>query len=210
MRVVRGIKNALLNDVHELSAMLKTDQWHIRATYGNIRALQNDFGLTEPYPMQTISRNLPDEAATLAAGEAIGRLLGAQPSPTLQLHVDLIGNLGAGKTTLVRGVLRGLGYTGRVKSPTYPLLENYRVGDLNLAHFDLYRLETPEAFIEAGFDESFLGPGVRFVEWPAQAGRHLPKADWRLTLTDAPQGGRLISAEALNPAAAALLAHLTL
>ena len=67
MRVVRGIKNALLNDVHELSAMLKTDQWHIRATYGNIRALQNDFGLTEPYPMQTISRNLPDEAATLAA-----------------------------------------------------------------------------------------------------------------------------------------------
>lgn len=160
--------------------------------------------------MQMISRNLPDEAATLAAGEAIGRLLGAQPSPTLRLHVDLVGDLGAGKTTLVRGVLRGLGYTGRVKSPTYPLLESYRVGDLNLAHFDLYRLESPEAFLEAGFDESFVGPGVRFVEWPAQAGPHLPPADWILALTASPSGGRVLSISASSPAGATWLAHLVL
>lgn len=158
--------------------------------------------------MQTLSRTIPDEAATLAAGEAIGRLLSAQPASSLRLQVNLMGDLGAGKTTLVRGVLRGLGYAGRVKSPTYPLLETYRVGDLSLAHFDLYRLEAPEAFIEAGFDESFVGPGVRFVEWPAQAGRHLPAADWRLTLTEAPQGGRTMSIEALSPDGAVLLADL--
>lgn len=176
-----------------------------------MRALQNDFGLNElSNPMPMISRHLPDEAATLAAGEAIGRLLGAQPSPSLRHHIDLIGDLGAGKTTLVRGVLRGLGFSGRVKSPTYPLLESYRVGDLNLDHFDLYRLETPEAFIEAGFDERFFGPGVRFVEWPAQAGRYLPEADWHLILTDTPQGDRLLSFEALNPVAAALLGQLTI
>lgn len=202
---------ALVMDVHELSAMLETDQWHIRTTCGNIRALQNDFGLTKPpYSMHTISRILPDEAATLAAGESIGRLLGTQQGSTLRLHVDLVGDLGAGKTTVVRGVLRGLGYTGRVKSPTYPLLENYRVGDLNLAHFDLYRLETPEAFIEAGFDESFVGSGVRFVEWPAQAKPYLPAADWRLTLSETPQEGRLMSIEALSSVGAALLADGTL
>ena len=154
---------------------------------------------------------LPDERATLEAGFALGQCLQeAGLHEGAGFHVQLEGDLGAGKTTLVRGVLRGLGYTGRVKSPTYPLLETYRVGEFNLAHFDLYRLESAEAFTEAGFDEYFAGPGLRFVEWPAQAGRHLPKADWRLTLTDAPQGGRLISAEALNPSTAALLAHLTL
>ena len=159
--------------------------------------------------MQTLVRILPDEAATLAAGEAIGRLLGTQPASNLRLHVNLMGDLGAGKTTLVRGVLRGLGYAGRVKSPTYPLLESYRVGDLNLAHFDLYRLETPDAFVEAGFDESFVGPGVRFVEWPAQAGRYLPPADWQLSLIDASQGGREMSMEALSLSGAVLLADLT-
>ena len=160
--------------------------------------------------MQTLSQTLPDEAATLAAGEAIGRLLGAQPASSLRLHVDLIGDLGAGKTTLVRGVLRGLGYAGRVKSPTYPLLETYRVGDLPLAHFDLYRLESPESFLEAGFEESFAGPGVRFVEWPAQAGPHLPPADWALALTESPSGGRDLSIAASSPVGATLLAHLVL
>ena len=119
--------------------------------------------------MQTISRSIPDEAATLAVGEAIGRVLSAQPAAALQLQVHLIGDLGAGKTTLVRGVLRGLGYDGRVKSPTYPLLETYQVGEVMVAHFDLYRLESPEAFTEAGFEDYFVGPGVRFVEWPDRA-----------------------------------------
>ena len=120
------------------------------------------------------------------------------------LQIRLIGNLGAGKTTLVRGVLRGLGYAGRVKSPTYPLLESYRVGDFDVAHFDLYRLESPDAFTEAGFEELFAGPGLRFVEWPNHAEGRLPVADLQLTLLDTPQGGRALSVEACSPAGAAL------
>lgn len=132
----------------------------------------------------------------MAVGEAIGRLLATAPAPDLHFQGRLIGDLGAGKTTLVRGVLRGLGYEGRVKSPTYPLLETYRVGALNLAHFDLYRLETPEAFVEAGFEELFVGPGVRLVEWPDRAAGYLPPPDWQLTLTENPEGGRQLAIDA--------------
>ena len=155
--------------------------------------------------MPTFSRLLPDDMATLADGEAIGRLLGALPSGQAQLHVNLVGDLGAGKTTLVRGVLRGLGYHGRVKSPTYPLLETYRIGDLNLAHFDLYRLESPDAFVEAGFDEEFSGPGLRFVEWPDRAEGRLPPPDWCLTLTETPDGGRQMTIDAFSTTGAQLL-----
>lgn len=158
--------------------------------------------------MQTLTRSIPDEVATLAAGEAIGRLLAVQNASVLRLHVNLVGDLGAGKTTLVRGVLRGLGYTGRVKSPTYPLLETYQIGDCHLAHFDLYRLETTEAFVEAGFDEYFAGPGVRFVEWPSRAGGCLPVPDWTLSLADAADGGRTLSIEAQTPQGAAMLGQL--
>lgn len=158
--------------------------------------------------MQTLSRTIPDEAATLAAGEAIGRLLAAAPASSLRFQVNLLGDLGAGKTTLVRGVLRGLGYAGRVKSPTYPLLETYQVGDLNLAHFDLYRLESPDAFPEAGFDDVFAGAGVRFVEWPDRAGNRLPPPDWRLTLVDTPEGGREMTIAAVNACGATLLEQL--
>ena len=158
--------------------------------------------------MQTLLRIIPDEAATLAAGEAIGHLLSALPASTLRFQVNLIGDLGAGKTTLVRGVLRGLGHTGRVKSPTYPLLETYSVGMLNLAHFDLYRLESPDGFTEAGFEDIFAGPGIRFVEWPDRAGDRLAIPDWRLTLVDTSEGGRQMTIDAVTPMGAELLERL--
>lgn len=156
---------------------------------------------------RTLSHILSDETATLAAGEAIGRVLSA---PGLHLQVHLIGNLGAGKTTFVRGVLRGLGYDGRVKSPTYPLLETYQVGDVMVAHFDLYRLESPEAFTEAGFEEYLVGPGVRFIEWPDRAETRLPTPDWRLTLTETTTGGRQMTIEPATSAGTVLLAGLVL
>lgn len=158
--------------------------------------------------MQTFPITIPDEAATLASGEAIGRMLAGLPTARAQLHVNLVGDLGAGKTTLVRGVLRGLGYTGRVKSPTYPLLESYRIGNLNLEHFDLYRLESPEAFSEAGFEDYFVGTGLRFVEWPDRAGNRMPTPDWCVTLRDAPEGVRLLSIDAQTPPGIALLERL--
>ena len=155
--------------------------------------------------MQQMSRFLPDEAATLAFGEGIGRALARLTAADVRLHAKLIGDLGAGKTTLVRGVLRGLGYAGRVKSPTYPLLETYKVDPINLAHFDLYRLESPEAFVEAGFEEYFAGPGVRFVEWPDRGGSFLPDADWCISLKEHPTGGRDIAIDARTQSGAALL-----
>lgn len=152
---------------------------------------------------------LSDEAATLAFGEAIGRAIVHVPAGEMSLHANLIGDLGAGKTTLVRGVLRGLGYTGRVKSPTYPLLETYKAADLNLSHFDLYRLETPDAFVEAGFEEYFVGSGVRFVEWPDRAGSFMPGPDWCIFLIEAPEGGRHVTIEAQSAVGASLLGQLS-
>jgi len=119
---------------------------------------------------------LPDENATLELGGAIAR--GLEPGLILFLH----GELGAGKTTLVRGVLRALGYAGRVKSPTYALVELYAVSRLHLHHFDFYRFSDPREWTEAGFRESFDGQKVSLVEWPEKAQGLLPLPDVELTL----------------------------
>jgi tRNA threonylcarbamoyladenosine biosynthesis protein TsaE len=104
--------------------------------------------------------DLPDEAATLALGASLAATL------TPGLKVALEGDLGAGKTTLVRGALRALGHTGAVKSPTYTLVELYVVSGLNLYHFDFYRFTKPEEFLDAGLDEYFDGNGICLAEWP--------------------------------------------
>jgi tRNA threonylcarbamoyladenosine biosynthesis protein TsaE len=120
--------------------------------------------------------DLPDEAATLALGAALAATL------TPGLKVTLEGDLGAGKTTLVRGALRALGHGGAVKSPTYTLVELYVVSGLNLYHFDFYRFNQPEEYLDAGLDEYFAGNGVCLVEWPEQAGPYLPAADLHIRL----------------------------
>ena len=125
---------------------------------------------------------LPDEAATLALGAALSACL--EPG----VVVYLSGELGAGKTTLVRGVLRGLGHTGRVKSPTYTLVEVYEVSRLSLHHFDFYRFHDPREWIDAGFRESFNGRNVSLVEWPQKATGQLPPADLHITLTSSGSG----------------------
>ncbi|APV50102.1 tRNA (adenosine(37)-N6)-threonylcarbamoyltransferase complex ATPase subunit type 1 TsaE [Betaproteobacteria bacterium GR16-43] len=119
---------------------------------------------------------LPDEAATLDLGAAIAR--GLEPG----LTVFLQGELGAGKTTLVRGVLRALGYAGRVKSPTYALVELYDVSRLHLHHFDFYRFSDPREWTEAGFRDTFDGHNVTLVEWPEKAQGLLPSPDVEVTL----------------------------
>lgn len=145
--------------------------------------------------MSVLRFELVDEEATQALGGVIARALPSAPAAS-RFHVDLLGDLGAGKTTLVRAVLRGLGFEGRVKSPTYPLLELYQVAGDQFCHFDLYRLETPEAFSEAGFDEYFSMPGLCFVEWPDRAAGHLPPPDWVVSLSDSAHGGRILEVDA--------------
>lgn len=128
---------------------------------------------------------LPDEAATLAQGAALARILQAG------LTIWLEGDLGAGKTTLTRGILRGLGFTGRVKSPTYTLVESYTVSSLYLYHFDLYRFSDPSEWEDAGFRDYFNPHSVCLIEWADKAEGLLPSPDWIIVLTPEQDGRRI-------------------
>lgn len=121
--------------------------------------------------------------------ETLGAALAAALSPRLQIWLE--GNLGMGKTTLTRGVLRGLGHEGKVKSPTYTLIEPYVVSRLNLYHFDFYRFNSPEEYLDAGLDEYFAGQGVCIVEWPDKALPYLPAPDVEICL-EARENGRFV------------------
>jgi tRNA threonylcarbamoyladenosine biosynthesis protein TsaE len=120
---------------------------------------------------------LPDAAAT----EALGRALAAGARPGRVIH--LRGDLGAGKTTVARGLLRALGHAGRVKSPTYTLVEPYELSSLHFYHFDLYRLKNKEEWEQGGFREYFNAASLCVVEWPERAGELLSSPDLEVHLS---------------------------
>jgi len=99
------------------------------------------------------------------------------------LNVYLHGDLGAGKTTFVRGILRGLGYVGKVKSPTYTLVEQYSVSNYDFYHFDLYRFNDEEEWDAAGFRDYFNAQSVCMIEWPEKAANVLPAPDIHVKLS---------------------------
>lgn len=106
--------------------------------------------------------------------------------------VFLTGHLGAGKTTLVRGLMRGNNYIGAVKSPTYTLVETYDLPEKSIYHFDLYRLSEPEELDYMGARDYFTPDSLCLIEWPEQGGDYLPKPDWRVDIQpDAP--GRIVT-----------------
>ncbi len=144
---------------------------------------------------------LPDAEATEALGRQLGRWFcapqtqdpaaGSPPgfekklAQNISPHKTLVfltGELGAGKTTLTRGILRGLGHLGPVKSPTYTLLEPYAAQplapDMPVYHFDFYRIGDPAELDYIGIDEILDGPGLVLIEWPQRAGDRLPTPDW--------------------------------
>jgi tRNA threonylcarbamoyladenosine biosynthesis protein TsaE len=181
---------------------------------------------------------LADEAATNAFGERFAQAIESvralphdprhNPQPATQqetqqhtplaadeqtfhgLQVQLVGDLGAGKTTLVRATLRGLGHIGRVRSPTYTLVEPYLLerpaGELALYHFDLYRFTDPAEWADAGFREYFDSGAICLVEWPQRAGRLLGVPDLVFSLDlDHDGNGRVLVARAYSESGKACL-----
>ena len=145
--------------------------------------------LDENPDLPKITRHLADEGATDAFGAELSRVL--KPG----LTITLSGDLGAGKTALARAMLRSLGYPGKVKSPTYALVESYVISGLYLYHFDFYRFNDPDEWHEAGFREYFNESSVCLVEWPEKAGGLLPPPDIRVSL-DIRESGRDVTVEA--------------
>jgi tRNA threonylcarbamoyladenosine biosynthesis protein TsaE len=125
-----------------------------------------------------VKRFLPDAAATEAFGAALAESLRDREGVVIHLR----GDLGAGKTTLVRGLLRALGVGGRVRSPTYTLMEPYRAGDRSVIHLDLYRLVDPLELHNLGLTDFSPKTTWWLVEWPERGGSLLPAADVEIAL----------------------------
>jgi tRNA threonylcarbamoyladenosine biosynthesis protein TsaE len=143
--------------------------------------------------------SLPGAEASLRLGESLA--VGAANG--LVLHLS--GDLGTGKTTVVRGMLRGLGWSGRVKSPTYTLVELYNVSRLNLYHFDFYRFKDRAEWLSSGFQEHFGPDSLCVVEWPERAGGLISRADLEIRLAYRGEG-REARLEARTPQGEAWLA----
>ena len=121
----------------------------------------------------------------------LAQALGEQPDAVIELH----GPLGAGKTTFVRHLLRALGMAGRIKSPSYAVMEPYGLpSGGNASHFDFYRFNDPREWEDAGFRDVFAAPGLKVCEWPEKAAGVLPRADLQLFLDIADDDSRSVRA----------------
>lgn len=147
--------------------------------------------------------------------QATGRFaarLAAQPA-LADCFITLQGDLGAGKTSFVRHLLQALGVGGRIKSPTYAVLESYTVdgakgaaaGPLQISHFDFFRFDDPQEWEDAGFRDVFASAGLKLAEWPQKAAEHLPPADLAIDITVRPDGVRVVQLCAHSRVGAALL-----
>lgn len=131
---------------------------------------------------------LVDENATILIAQQLAKQLSPINSA---VHLYLTGDLGAGKTAFTRAFLRELGVTGRIKSPSYALLESYEVAGLNMYHLDFYRFNSPEEWVEAGFRDILEEEAVVLIEWPEKAGGLLPPPDLHLHFHYQNEGRRL-------------------
>lgn len=142
--------------------------------------------------------------ANEAACTATASVLAQRPA-LREAFIELHGTLGAGKTTFVRHLLQALGVQGRIKSPTYAVMEWYELPGLNVSHFDFYRFKDPQEFEDAGFRDVFASPGLKLAEWPEQAAGLLPTPDLRMELIPLDGDERRVTFDALTTRGLALL-----
>jgi tRNA threonylcarbamoyladenosine biosynthesis protein TsaE len=152
--------------------------------------------------VETHTLRWPDEAACADFAQRLAPRLAQQLAPNLastapgSAFITLQGPLGAGKTTFVRHLLRALGVAGRIKSPTYAVLEPHRCGELTISHFDFYRFDDPREWADAGLRDVFAAPGLKLAEWPEKAAGALPQADLALHIEPLADGSRTVRAHA--------------
>lgn len=142
----------------------------------------------------------PDETATQLFAAAL-----AEQAALRNAFIELHGDLGAGKTTLVRHLLRALGVTGRIKSPTYAVVEPYELPGLAIWHFDFYRFSDPREWEDAGFRDLFASPGLKLAEWPEKAAGFIPRADLVIHLEALEDESRQVTLSAPTAVGMALL-----
>jgi tRNA threonylcarbamoyladenosine biosynthesis protein TsaE len=157
--------------------------------------------LTHVPILETRTLQWPDEGACADFAATLARHAALRHA-----YVELRGELGAGKTTFVRHLLRALGVRGRIKSPTYTVLEPYSLPGLEISHFDFYRFADPREWEDAGFRETFAAPGLKLAEWPQQAEPMLPLPDLRLCIEAIDDTQRRVTLQALTPRGVELLA----
>lgn len=145
----------------------------------------------------------PDETSAEAFAARLARAPGI-----MNASIELHGALGAGKTSLVRHLLRALGVTGRIKSPSYAVLESYEIPQGEVSHFDFYRFTDPREWEDAGFREVFTRTGLKLSEWPEKATGMLPTPDLRIRLEAQADDSRKVELQACTTEGQALLRSL--
>src|SRR6201989_197415 len=150
--------------------------------------------LQHPPILGTSSADWPDETACARDAGALAR------APALRgAFVELEGPLGAGKTTFVRHLLHAMGVEGRIKSPTYAVVETYELDHVAISHFDFYRFDDPQEWEDAGLRDLFGAPGLKLVEWAEKAEPLLPVPDLRVTITPHDETNRAVRYDAMTP-----------
>ena len=150
----------------------------------------------------------PDEAGCAAMAADLAHALQPGLRQGGSVVIELHGTLGAGKTTFTRHLLRALGVSGRIKSPSYAVVEPHELPDMAIHHFDFYRFNDPQEWEDAGFRDLFGAPGLKLVEWPDKAHGLLPTPDLRLHIQPQDETRRHVRLQACTPRGETLLSSL--